>query len=74
MRTRSTLTRAAFATGVAAALGFGVTAASAAPTAKQMFSCPGYMSSAQACQDCCANWYGAYGFWDPDSRYCNCAL
>lgn len=74
MRTRTAFTRAAFAAAVTAAMGFGVTSASAAPAAKGSFSCPGYMSSAQACQDCCANWYGAYGFWDPGSRYCNCAL
>jgi uncharacterized membrane protein len=74
MRTRSTLTRAAFATAVAAAIGFGVTSASAAPAAEKRLSCPGYMSSAQACSDCCANWYGAYGLWSPSSGYCACAL
>lgn len=74
MHTRSTLTRAAFAAVVAGALGFGVTSASAAPAAEKRAPCPGYMSSAQACRDCCANWYGAYGFWSPSNGYCNCAL
>ena len=74
MRTRSTLTRAAFAAVVAGALGFGVTSANAAPAAKEAFSCPGYMSSAQACRDCCANWYGAYGLWSSSNGYCACAL
>ena len=59
---------------VTAVLGFGVDAATAAPAAKASFSCPGYMNSAQACRDCCANWYGAYGFWSSSTGYCNCAL
>lgn len=58
----------------AAVLGFGVNAATAAPAAKAGFSCPGYMSSAEACRDCCAAWYGAYGFWSSSNGYCNCAL
>jgi hypothetical protein len=74
MRTRSMLTRAAFATAVAGAIGFGVTSASAAPAAEKMMSCPGYMSSAQACSDCCAQRYGGYGFWSASTGYCNCAL
>jgi hypothetical protein len=74
MRTRSTLTRAVFGTAVVAALGFGVTSANAAPSAAKAVACPGYMSSAQACTDCCAQQYGGVGFWSPGTRYCNCAL
>lgn len=63
------------AASVAAALASGVSAATATPAAAHLTaSCPGWTSSAQACTDCCWNNYGGVGFWDPQSRYCNCAL
>lgn len=74
MRTRSALTRTAFGAAVAAALSFGVTSANAAPSAAAALACPGYMSSAQACRDCCAQQYGGYGFWSSSTGYCNCAV
>jgi hypothetical protein len=60
---------------VAAVLAFGVNAAIATPAAAgSMVYCPGYVNSAQICNDCCWNNYGAYGAWDSRTRYCNCAL
>jgi hypothetical protein len=64
-----------FGIGVLTALAFGVTSANAAPTATgKTFGCPGYTETAQACTDCCWNWYQAYGFWSPSNKSCNCAL
>ena len=75
MTARSTLVRGVFGAAVAAALGIGVTSASAAPAqSAKAFACPGYTSTAQACTDCCWNNYGGYGFWSPSTHYCNCAL
>ena len=75
MRNRSTLGRSVFVAAVVAALGFGVNAATAATAgATAIFSCPGWTETAQICSDCCWNNWGGYGFWDPQSKYCNCAL
>ncbi len=75
MGTRSTLARAAFGAAVAAAMGIGASAATATTaSASTRIYCPGWVESAQICTDCCWNNYGGYGFWDPQSKYCNCAL
>ena len=75
MRTHSTLARSVFGAAVAVALGFGANAATATTAAASaLVYCPGYVNSAAICNDCCARNYGAAGFWDPGSRYCNCAL
>lgn len=73
---RTTLSKALFGAVVTAALGFGVSTASAAAPSEATAAapCPGYMSSAQACRDCCAGYYGAYGIYNSSNRYCNCAL
>ncbi|HEX6910904.1 MAG TPA: hypothetical protein VF142_10935 [Longimicrobium sp.] len=75
MRVPSTLARSAFGAAIAVTLGSGVNAATATRAeAKTLVSCPGYTESAQICTDCCWNNWGGYGFWDAQSKYCNCAL
>jgi hypothetical protein len=75
MRRRSNLGRSVLGAAVVAALGFGVNAATATRAAAAApLSCPGYTETAQICTDCCRNNWGGVGFWDPGSKYCNCAL
>ncbi len=73
MRTRSTLCKGVFGAVVAGALGFGASAVTAGTaSASEMVWCPAYLSSAQACTDCCWRYHQQEGMWDPATKWCEC--